>query len=117
MDNHWTYTNSFLLNSAMLISDRLPPSTKNLWANFCSVGVGSRPSASFQAVFTAQERFCLHSDASRPANARDCSCMKSLFIRVRACNACVLTGRTGHDVTESGWSNEVSRGRRTLRLL
>ena len=33
-----------------------------------------------------------------------------------ACSACVDTGRTGHDVIASGWSNAESIGSRTLRL-
>ena len=45
-----------------------------------------------------------------------CSCMNGPLNRMSACGANVLTGRTGHDVSVSGWSNASSIGSRTLRL-
>ena len=51
------------------------------------------------------------------ANAFACSWTNGPFMRMRACGANVLTGRTAHEFSVSGWSNASSIGSRTFRLL
>ena len=66
-------------------------------------GAAARDSASCHAVSIWQRAVARRRlFRSRAAKACDSSCMKSLLNSESACSACVLTGRTGHDVMVSG---------------
>ena len=60
---------------------------------------------------------CRTPSPASTASAFPCSWTNGPFIRISACGANVLTGRTAHVFSVSGWSNASSIGRRTFRLL